>query len=144
MKRRSTDTIKGDTFEEKMNNLSIAVGKPIDVMELIRLKKLYGIESVLYFEPELADKSTYEKDLADFAADDEFERPFIAADRFVDFGKENDPTFESRLKDFPLMVTVHSFGERNTESGTPIKYIKALMPFLDEFDVNKDIGPVIS
>ncbi|MBP5083324.1 MAG: hypothetical protein J6104_03725 [Methanomicrobium sp.] len=51
MKRRSPDTIKGDTFEEKMNNLSIAVGKPIDVMELIRLKKLYGIESILYFEP---------------------------------------------------------------------------------------------
>ena len=144
MKRRSLDTVKGATFEEKMNNLSIAVGKPIDVMELIRLKKLYGIESVLYFEPELADKSTYEKDLADFAADDEFERPFIAADRFVDFGKENDPTFEGRLKEFPLMVTVHSFGERKTESGTPIKYIKALMPFLDEFDVNKDIGPVIS
>ena len=144
MKRRSPDTIKGDTFEEKMNNLSIAVGKPIDVMELIRLKKLYGIESVLYFEPELADKSTYEKDIADFAAADEFERPFIAADRFVEFGKENDPTFEGRLKEFPLMVTVHSFGERKTESGTPIKYIKALMPFLDEFDVNKDIGPVIS
>ncbi|MBQ3719128.1 MAG: hypothetical protein II893_07050 [Methanomicrobium sp.] len=144
MKRRSLDTVKGANFEEKMNNLSIAVGKPTDVMELIKIKRLYGIEVVLYFEPELADKSTYEKDLVDFAADDEFERPFIAADRFVEFGKENDPTFESRLKEFPLMVTVHSFGERKTESGTPVKYIKALMPFLDEFDVNKDIGPVIS
>ena len=144
MKRRSLDTVKGANFEEKMNSLSIAVGKPTDVMELIKIKRLYGIEVVLYFEPELADNSTYEKDLADFAADDEFERPFIAAEKFVEFGKENDPTFESRLKEFPLMVTVHSFGERKTESGTPVKYIKALMPFLDEFDVNKDIGPVIS
>lgn len=144
MKRRSLDTVKGATFEEKMNSLSITVGKPTDVMELIKLKKLYGIDIVLYFEPELADNSTYEKDLAEFAADDEFERPFIAAEKFVEFGKENDPTFEGRLKEFPLMVTVHSFGERKTESGTPVKYIKALMPFLDEFDVNKDIGPVIS
>ena len=144
MKRRSLDTVKGANFEEKMNRLSIAVGKPTDVMELIKIKRLYGIEVVLYFEPELADNSTYEKDLADFADDDEFERPFIAAEKFVEFGKENDPTFESRLKEFPLMVTVHSFGERKTESGTPVKYIKALMPFLDEFDVNKDIGPVIS
>ena len=144
MKRRSLDTVKGATFEEKMNSLSITVGKPTDVMELIKLKKLFGIDIVLYFEPELADNSTYEKDLADFAADDEFERPFIAAEKFVEFGKENDPTFEGRLKEFPLMVTVHSFGERKTESGTPVKYIKALMPFLDEFDVNKDIGPVIS
>ena len=144
MKRRSLDTVKGANFEEKMTSLSIAVGKPTDVMELIKIKRLYGIEVVLYFEPELADNSTYEKDLADFADDDEFERPFIAAEKFVEFGKENDPTFESRLKEFPLMVTVHSFGERKTESGTPVKYIKALMPFLDEFDVNKDIGPVIS
>ena len=144
MKRRSLDTVKGANFEEKMTSLSIAVGKPTDVMELIKIKRLYGIEVVLYFEPELADNSTYEKDLADFADDDEFERPFIAAEKFGELGKENDPTFESRLKEFPLMVTVHSFGERKTESGTPVKYIKALMPFLDEFDVNKDIGPVIS
>lgn len=143
MKRKSFETIKGKTPEEKINNLGVAKGKEKNVLELNMLYESYGLEIVLYFEKDLAESSTYEKDLVSFADDDEFARPFIIADKFIQFGKENDPTFENRLKEFPLMIKIVDFGERITKDGSKKVYIKGLMPFLDEFDVDKEPGPFI-
>ncbi|MBN2733455.1 MAG: hypothetical protein JXQ82_01160 [Methanomicrobiaceae archaeon] len=143
MKRKSLDTVKGENPEDKLKNLGIVKGKEISVLELNGLYQKYGIEIVLYFEKELAENSTYEKDLIDFADDNEFGRPFIVANKFIEFGKENDPSFESRLSEFPLMITIIDIGKRKTESGSKKLYIKGLMPFLDDFDVNEEPGPVI-
>ncbi len=143
MKRKSLDTLKGDSLEEKLKNLGIKAGEETDVIELEKISFIYGLEAVLYFEKDLAENSTYEKDLIDFAGEDEFGRPFINAASFIKFGKENDPSFENRLSEFPLLIKIISFGERETEDGSKKKYIKGLMPFLDEFDVDKEPGPFV-
>ena len=143
MKRKSLDTVKGENLEEKMKNLGIIKGKEADVLELNKLHALYNLEIVLYFEKDLAENSTYEKDLNDFANENEFGRPFIVAEKFIAFGKENDPSFENRLSEFPLMIKIIEFGERTTKNNSKQKYVKGLMPFLDEFDVDAEPGPVI-
>ncbi|MBP2132262.1 hypothetical protein J2128_000183 [Methanomicrobium sp. W14] len=143
MAGKSIDYAKGKNLEEKLEKIGAVKGKECNVLDLNRLSKKYDLEVVLYFEKELAENSTYEKDLADFAGDDEFGRPFIAASRFLEFGKENDPTFEQRLKEFPLMIKIIDYGEITSEEGSKKIYVKGLMPFLDEFDVDKEPGPFI-
>ncbi|MDD3976655.1 MAG: hypothetical protein PHI15_00700 [Methanomicrobium sp.] len=143
MKKRSLDALKGENLEDKLKTIGIIKGEESDVLELDKLGKKYGLEIILYFEKDLAINSTYEKDLIDFKDEDEFGRPFISAERFLKFGQENDPTFENRLTEFPLMITIAEFGERINDDGSKKNYIKGLMPFLDEFDVDKEPGPVI-
>lgn len=143
MKKKSLDTVKGENTEDKLNNLGFVKGKKVNVLDLNALYPKYGIETVLYFEKELAENSTYEKDLVSFADENEFGRPFIVSNKFIEFGKENDPSFENRLIEFPLLITILDIGERITESGSKKVYIKGLMPFLDDFDVDKEPGPVV-
>ncbi|WOF15936.1 hypothetical protein F1737_04095 [Methanoplanus sp. FWC-SCC4] len=143
MKKKSMESVKGENPEEKFASLGISRNKSYDVLELIKIHKVYSVDVVLYFEPDLAKNSTYEKDLVEFKNYPEFERPFILAEKFIEFGKENDPTFEGRLSEFPLMITVLDFGELVLKSPAKKYYIKGIMPFADEFDVDKEPGPFI-
>ncbi|MDE4907208.1 hypothetical protein L0665_01020 [Methanogenium marinum] len=136
-KKQSWNDIAGDSVAEKMKTLGITVGKKIDVRKLGEIADTFGIEAVLYFEKELAKTSTYEADLKDFAGDDEFNRPFILANSFIKFGSKEDPTFPSRLIEFPMMISITEVSERHDGSRV-IPYIKGLMPFLDEFDVDAE------
>ena len=120
-----------------MQTLGIIVGRKADVRKLGEIADAFGIEAVVYFEKDLAETSTYETDLKDFSGDDEFNRPFILANSFIKFGSENDPSFMSRLKEFPLMISIIEVSERRDGSSV-IPYIKGLMPFLDEFDVDAE------
>jgi hypothetical protein len=136
-KKNFTD-LPGDTTEEKFSSMGIIIGKSYDVLDLRKKGKLFSVEVVLYFEPELAVNSSYEKDLADFADEPVEGRPFVPVDFFLNFGEENDPTFKGRLKEFPLMIKVVDFGAVKSPGGDTY-YIKGVMPFLDEFDV--DVEP---
>ncbi|MDD1681049.1 MAG: hypothetical protein LUQ35_05515, partial [Methanoregula sp.] len=56
---------------------------------------------------------------------------------FLRFTKENDPSFEQTLQEFPLMVDIVSSGI--TLNGSDIPVVTGLMPFLDEIDVNSPL-----
>ncbi|MFA5398163.1 MAG: hypothetical protein GX097_03630 [Methanomicrobiales archaeon] len=137
MKKQSWNDIAGTTIPEKMQGLGVTVGKEMDILKLCEIAEAIGGEAVVYFEKDLAETSTYETDLKDFAGEDEFNRPFVQARSFIQFGTENDPTFPSRLVEFPLMITVIEVAERRSGKRI-IPYIKGLMPFVDEFDVNAE------
>lgn len=142
MKRKKFGDLAGDTDEEKYSSLGVEKGAELDILDLKKIHDTYDLKVVLYFEKDLAENSTYEKDLADFAGYDEEMRPFIEVEKFIKFGTETDPTFEGRLSEFPLMITIISTGI--IDSGEKkIRYIKGLMPFLDDFDVDQEAGPVI-
>ncbi len=137
MKKQSWNDIAGDSVAEKMQILGITVGKKTDVRKLGEITDAVGVEAVLYFEKDLAETSTYEADLKDFAGEDEFNRPFVLANSFIRFGSENDPSFPSRLREFPMMISIIEVSERRDGSRV-IPYIKGMMPFLDEFDVDAE------
>lgn len=142
MKKKNFDALPGETEEEKFGSISIKKGERLDILDLKRIHDQYGIEVVLYFEKDLAENSTYERDLVDFAGYAEDMRPFIGVEKFIRFGTENDPTFRGRLTEFPLMIKILSTGI--IESGNKkIRFVKGLMPFLDDFDVDEAPGPVI-
>ena len=137
MKKKSWNTIRGDSAEEKIQSLGITVGRKTDIRKLGEIGDLYGVEAVVYFEKDLAESSTYEDDLNNFADADEFCRPFVLANSFIRFASENDPSFASRLEQFPMMIQVIGIGVRK-DGSRDIPYVKGLMPFLDEFDVDAE------
>ncbi|WAI00918.1 hypothetical protein [Methanogenium organophilum] len=137
MKKQSWNDIAGESVAEKMQALGVTVGQKSDIRKLGEIADACGIEAVVYFEKDLAETSTYEDDLKNFAGADEFCRPFVLANSFIAFASENDPSFPSRLKEFPMMIQVIEVGER-TEGSHVIPYIKGLMPFLDDFDVDAE------
>ena len=137
MKKQSWNDIAGESVAEKMQTLGITVGRKSDIRTLGEIEDACGIEAVLYFERDLAETSTYEDDLKQFAGADEFCRPFVRAGSFIRFASENDPSFASRLEQFPMMIQVIEVGVRR-EGSRDIPYIKGLMPFLDEFDVDAE------
>jgi len=142
MKRKKFEELAGNTDEEKYSSMGVEKGAKLDILDLKKIQDSYNVRAVLYFEKDLAEKSTYEKDLTDFACYDEDMRPFIEVEKFIKFGTENDPTFKGRLSEFPLMITIISTGM--IDSGEKkVRYIKGLMPFLDDFDVEQEPGPVI-
>mgnify|MGYP001241851161 CR=1 FL=1 len=137
MKRKKLEDISGATLGEKFRAIGVAPGEQVDIRNLQALSKTYMFEAVLYFEKDLAETSTYEQDLEAYAGEPEDFRPFILVGSFIKFASESDPTFLGRLEEFPLLVTVHSVGERVT-GGRVVPYVKCLMPFLDEIDFDKD------
>jgi hypothetical protein len=53
------------------------------------------------------------------------------------FTRENDPSFELTMREFPLMLKIVTVGEtRMKDGGKTVPYIAGLMPFLDELDVD--------
>ncbi len=142
MKKKKFETLPGNTDEEKFSSIHVIGGEKLDVLVLKKIRDQYGVEVVLYFEKDLAENSTYEKDLADFDGYEDDMRPFIEVEKFLNFGMENDPTFKARLTEFPLMIKIVSTGTIDS-GGHKTRYVKGLMPFLDEFDVDESPGPVI-
>jgi len=127
----------GTTPAEKLGTLGIAEGRTLDVRFLDEIARTWGVEAFLFFEEELARTRTLESVQQEFAHAGEYERPYIAVGRFLQFTRENDPSFEQTLREFPLMIEVVTVGEtRSSKDGKTVPYITGLMPFLDELDVD--------
>jgi len=141
--KNNFESLEGKTVEEKYTSIGLREGKKINVLKLRDLSKKWGFEAVLYFEKDLVLNSTYEQDLKDHANVPEFDRPFVKAPAFLKFGAENDPTFEGRLTEFPLIVSISKLGVRTDENGESIPYLICMMPFLDEIDFDSEPGPII-
>lgn len=127
----------GTTPIEKLGSLGVFEGRTLDVRFLDEIARTYGVSVVLFFEEDLARTRTLESVQQEFAPVAEFERPFIAVSSFLSFTRENDPSFEQTMREFPLLVEIVTVGETCLKGGKTVPYVAGLMPFLDEMDVEE-------
>ena len=143
-KRAAWSALPGSTTAEKFLSLGIERRRMMDVRMLDDVARSYGVVVWLFFEEELAREKSLEEAHKEFGALPEYERPFISVGNFLKFTKENDPSFEQTLKEFPLMVEIVNAGETSSApGGKTMPYVTGLMPFLDELDVDAEPPHVI-
>ena len=136
------DALPGKTPAEKLGSLGIIEGENLDIRMLDEISRKYGIDVFLFFEEDLARTRTLESVLKEFEIFPEYGRPYVSIGSFLRFTRENDPSFEQTMREFPLMIEIVKTGQmQSPEDGTPAWYITGLMPFLDELDV--DANPVL-
>jgi hypothetical protein len=135
------EALSGKTPAEKLGSLGIIRDRTLDIRMLDEISRTYGIEVFLFFEEDLARTRTLESVLGEFDIFPEYGRPYITIGNFLRFTRENDPSFEQTMREFPLMIEIVTIGEiQSPNFGTTIRYISGLMPFLDELDI--DVDPV--
>ena len=138
-KMRAWEALFGKTPAEKLGSLGITSDAKIDIRMLDEIGRTYGLEVYLFFEEDLARTRKLESILSEFAVIPEYGRPYISIDSFLRFTRENDPSFEQTMREFPLMIEIVNIGEMQLpEDDTTVRYITGLMPFLDELDVDAD------
>jgi len=131
------EALHGNTSEEKLHSLGIMPGNMLDIRMLDEISRMYGIEVFLFFEEDLARTRTLESILEEFDIFPEYGRPYVSIGNFLRFTRENDPSFEQTMREFPLMVEIVATGEiKSPKEGRPVPYTTGLMPFLDELDVD--------
>lgn len=136
-KRNAWSALPGSTPAEKMQVLGVEKNTRVDIRRLDEISRRYGITVYLFFEEDLARNRPLETVMQEFGSFPVFERPYISVPDFLRFTRENDPSFEQTLQEFPLMVDIVSSG--NTLTGTDgyaVPVVTGLMPFLDEMDVD--------
>jgi hypothetical protein len=138
-KLKAWSALGGTTPIEKLGSLGVFEGRTLDVRFLDEIARTYGVSVMLFFEEDLARTRTLESVQQEFAPVGEFERPFIAVSSFLAFTRENDPSFEQTMREFPLMVEIVTVGETCSPVGKIVPYVAGLMPFLDEMDA--DVTP---
>jgi hypothetical protein len=133
--------LAGKTVAEKLRGLGIGSGKKVDIRRLFEISRTYGVAVWLFFEEDLARDRPLESVFEEFGCFPPFERPYISVADFIGFTRENDPSFEQTMREFPLMIEIVSVGETTQDPNrSPVPFITGLMPFLDELDV--DAPPV--
>jgi hypothetical protein len=136
-KRNAWSALPGSTPAEKLQVLGVEKDTRADIRRLEEISRRYGVTIYLFFEEELARNRPLESVITEFGTVPVFERPYISVPDFLRFTKENDPSFEQTLQEFPLMVEIVSIGSTQAGTdGTAVPVVMGLMPFLDEIDVN--------
>jgi hypothetical protein len=134
--------LAGKTVAEKLQGLGVGSGKMVDIRRLSEISRSYGVAVWLFFEEDLARDRPLESVFEEFNCFPPFERPYISVADFIRFTRENDPSFEQTMREFPLMIEIVSSGETTSDKGESIvPYITGLMPFLDELDVDAPPAP---
>jgi hypothetical protein len=135
-KRNAWSALPGSTPAEKLQVLGVEKNTTVDIRRLDEISRRYGVMIYLFFEEDLARNRPLESIIKEFGSFPVFERPFISVPDFLRFTRENDPSFEQTLREFPLMVEiVSSGGVLAGTDGNDIPVVTGLMPFLDELDV---------
>jgi hypothetical protein len=131
--------LPGTTLSEKLASIGIERGRMIEIRHLDEIGRDYGIIVYLFFEKDLATTRALTQVENEFRNVPEYERPYVKVDRFLQFTRENDPSFVRTLEAFPLMIEIVTVGElHDPSSGHILPYITGLMPFLEDFDVDVD------
>jgi hypothetical protein len=134
------NALRGTTIPEKLASIGIERGRMIDIRNLDAIGRDYGINIYLFFEKKLATSRTLAEVQAEYRDVPEYERPYVRVDRFLRFTKENDPSFNQTLEEFPLMIEIVAVGEMSdVVTGRPTPFVTGLMPFLEDFDVDVDL-----
>jgi hypothetical protein len=138
-KNAGWEALPGKTTEEKLRSLGAMKGSMLDIRMLDEIHQSYDIEVYLFFEAELARSRTLESVLEEFDSVPEYGRPYVTVGSFLRFTRENDPSFEQTLREFPLVIEIVNTGEmQSARNGTTVRFITGLMPFLDELDLDSD------
>ena len=133
------EALPGKKPAEKLGSLGVTKEGMFDIRMLDEISRTYGIAVFLFFEEDLARTRTLESVLEEFDIFPEYGRPYITIESFLRFTRENDPSFEQTMRELPLLIEVVTIGEmQSPKSGTSVRYISGLMPFLDELDVDTD------
>ncbi|AGB01641.1 hypothetical protein [Methanoregula formicica] len=139
LKHSAWAAVPGKTPVEKFGSLGLIPGTKVDIRKCAIIADNYGTEIWLFFEEDLARKKPLTEVLTEFAGVPEFERPVIRVESFLRFTRENDPSFEQTMEEFPLMVEVVATGVRPGDTAIgPEMYATCLMPFLDELDLEAE------
>jgi hypothetical protein len=134
------DALSGKTTEEKLGSLGIQCGMDVDLRMLDEISRNYGIEVFLFFEEDLARTRTLESVIEEFEVFPEYGRPYVCIGSFLRFTRDNDPSFEQTMREFPLMIQVVNTGTKQSpKDGTRTHYITGLMPFLDELNIDEPL-----
>jgi hypothetical protein len=134
------DALSGKTTEEKLGSLGILGGMDFDIRMLDEISRKYGIEVFLFFEEDLARTRTLESVIKEFDVFPEYGRPYVSIGSFLRFTRDNDPSFEQTMREFPLMIQVVNTGTlQSPKDGTRTHYITGLMPFLDELNIDEPL-----
>jgi hypothetical protein len=134
------DALSGKTPEEKLGTLGIQCGMDVDLRMLDEINRNYGIEVFLFFEEDLARTRTLESVIEEFEVFPEYGRPYVSIGSFLRFTRDNDPSFEQTMREFPLMIQVVNTGTiQSPKDGTRTHYITGLMPFLDELNIDEPL-----
>jgi hypothetical protein len=138
MKQRNAwSALPGSTPAEKLQVLGVEKDKRVDIRRLDEISRRYGVTIYLFFEEDLARNRPVHTVIQEFDTIPVFERPYISVPDFLRFTKENDPSFEQTLQEYPLMVEIVSSGATLTGTdGKDVPVVTGLMPFLDELDVD--------
>jgi len=133
------EALSGKTPEEKLGSLGILGGRDLDIRMLDEISRRYGIDVFLFFEEDLARTRTLESVIEEYDVFPEYGRPYVSVGSFLRFTRDNDPSFEQTMREFPLMIQIVNTGTmQSPKDGTRPHYITGLMPFLDELDVDAD------
>jgi hypothetical protein len=143
MKQRNAwSALPGSTPAEKLQVLGVKKDSRVDIRRLDEISRRYGVTIYLFFEEDLARNHPVDTVIQEYGNIPIFERPYISVPDFLRFTRENDPSFEQTLREFPLMVEVVSSGIVLTGTdGNEVPVVTGLMPFLDEMDVESPESP---
>ena len=138
-KNAAWEALPGKTPEEKLRALGAIEGSMLDIRLLDEISRKYDVEVYLFFEEDLARTRTLESVLEEYDPVPECGRPYVTVGSFLRFTRENDPSFERTMREFPLVIEIVNMGEMQSKQyGTPVRFIAGQMPFLDEMDVDTD------
>ncbi|MFZ0004756.1 MAG: hypothetical protein WCC86_06585 [Methanoregula sp.] len=138
--KAARDALPGTTIPEKLASIGIERGRMIEVRDLEEIGRDYGIVVYLFFEKDLATNHEFAQIENEFRNVPEYERPYVKVDSFLKFTRENDPSFNRTLDEFPLMIEIVTVGElHDPQTGNAQLFITGLMPFLEDFDVDTDL-----
>jgi len=133
------EALPGKTTEERLRSLGAMKGSKLDIRMLDEISRRYDVEVYLFFEEDLARTRTLESVLEEYDPVPEYGRPYVTVGSFLSFTRENDPTFEQTLREFPLIIEIVNTGEMESPAyGTTVHFITGMMPFLDELDVDAE------
>ena len=136
-KRNAWAALPGSTPAEKLQVLGLEQNIRVDIRRLDEISRKYGVTIYLFFEEDLARNRPLEAVLSEYGSLPVFERPYISVPDFLRFTRENDPSFEQTLQEYPLnieIVSVCTLPAGTDRDDLPV--ITGLMPFLDELDVD--------
>lgn len=136
MKKNPWSALPGSTAAEKLKVLGVVKNNRVNIRRLDEISRRYGIMVYLFFEEDLARDHPLGTVMEEYSGVPVFERPYISVPDFLRFTRENDPSFEQTLREYPLMVEIISCeNSLAADDGSDLPVVTGLMPFLDELDL---------
>src|SRR5512139_316702 len=104
------EALPGKTSAEKLGSLGVTRNGILDIRMLDEISRSYGIEVFLFFEEDLARTRTLDSVIEEFDVFPEYGRAYVSIGSFLRFTRDNDPSFEQTMREFPLMIQIVNTG----------------------------------